>query len=104
MDIDDIPQLLEEENRIFNHWFYWEGDSRCNDANGEKESIETRWVAGRFLSENMDIIKLDFMAMFVAFQSGELPPFHLNLVQLICFPKKRMQSKYNNTVWFACWI
>jgi hypothetical protein len=35
-----------------------------------------------------DVIKNDLMAMFVAFQSGELPIFHLNFETIILLPKK----------------
>jgi hypothetical protein len=41
-----------------------------------------------FYQKIWDTIKMDLMAMFVAFQRGELPLFHLNFGTIILLPKK----------------
>jgi hypothetical protein len=42
-----------------------------------------------FYQKIWDIIKIDLMAMFHAFQRHDLPLFHLNFGMVILLPKKR---------------
>jgi hypothetical protein len=41
-----------------------------------------------FYQSFWEVIKKDLMAMFIAFQNGELPLFHLNFRTIILLPKK----------------
>jgi hypothetical protein len=43
---------------------------------------------GEFYQKIWDVIKVDLMAMFSAFQRNELPLFHLNFGTIILLPKK----------------
>jgi hypothetical protein len=50
-----------------------------------------------FYQRCWEIIKFDLMAMFVAFQRGELPLFISVSAQSYFCPKKKTQSKFSNT-------
>jgi hypothetical protein len=82
-EIDDIPQLSREENRILT--------AEVQDAIMKMEKNKAPRPDGfpaEFYQRFWETIKSYLMAMFLAFQKGELPLFHLNFGTIIPLPKK----------------
>jgi hypothetical protein len=100
-NVDDIPQLTEEENMILNGEF------------SEKEvfesilQMETNKAPGpdafptEFYRKFWDIIKVDILTMFATFHRGELPLFHLNFGTIILLPKKEDAIQIQQYVQFV---
>jgi hypothetical protein len=87
-EINDIPQLSQEENNILTADF---SEKEVQDAIMQMEKNKPPGPDGfpaKFYQKNWDTIRSDFMAMFVAFQRGELPLFHLNFSTVILLPKE----------------
>jgi hypothetical protein len=100
-EIDDIPQLSKEENRILNADF---NEKEVRDAIMQMEKNKAPGPDGfpaEFYQRFWETIKSDGMAMFLAFQRGELLLFHLNLAQSYCCPKRKMRSKFSSTGRYA---
>jgi hypothetical protein len=55
-----------------------------------------------FYQKSWDVIKVDLMDLFKAFQDGSLPLFQLNFGTIILLPKKEMSFKFNSTGLFVC--
>jgi hypothetical protein len=83
-EVEDIPQLSMEENRISTADF---SEQEVHDAMMQMEPGPDGFPA-EFSQTFWDTIKMDLMAMFVAFQRGELPLFHLHFGTIILLPKK----------------
>jgi hypothetical protein len=86
--IDDIPQLSGEENRILTSGFT---EKEIHDAIMPMEKNKASGPDGfsvEFYQHCWETIKYDLMAMFSAFQRGELPLFQLNFGTIILLPKK----------------
>jgi hypothetical protein len=87
-EIDDIPQLSEEENRILTAGF---NEKEVHYEIMQTEKNKTPGPDGflaEFYQRFWKIIKSDLMSMFLAFQRGELPLFHLNFGTIILLPQK----------------
>jgi hypothetical protein len=84
----DIPQLSADENRILTANFF---ENEIHDAIMEMEKNKAPGPDGfpaEFYQKFWDIITIDLMAMFQAFQQHDLPLFHLNFGTVILLPKK----------------
>jgi hypothetical protein len=86
--LDDIPQLSQEENIILTADF---SKKEVHDAIMQMEKNKAPGPDGfpaEFYQKFWEVIKSDLMSMFVAFHKGELPLFHLNFGTIILLPKK----------------
>jgi exonuclease III len=87
-DKADIPQLSEEENKILTADFT---EQEVYDAIMQMEKNKAPGPDGfpaEFYQTFWDVIKIDIMRLFQAFQKGELPLFHLNFGTIVLLPKK----------------
>jgi hypothetical protein len=90
---NDIPQLSSKENRIFMLRLFTEKEVHAAIMQMEKNKTPgPDGFPAEFYQKFWDIIKLDLMAMFVAFQRNALPLFHLNFGTIILLPKKKCCS------------
>jgi hypothetical protein len=84
----DIPQISAEENSILTAPF---SENELHEAIFQMEkNIATRpdGFPAEFYQHIWELIKADLMEMFVSFQNGDLPLFHLNFGTIILLPKK----------------
>jgi mannosylglycoprotein endo-beta-mannosidase len=84
----DIPQISAEENAILVANFT---EDEVFEAISQMEKNKAPGPDGfpaEFYQRFWNVIKNDLMAMFVSFQKGELPLFHLNFGTIILLPKK----------------
>jgi hypothetical protein len=88
----DIPQVSHEENTIlyadFTEKEVFEAimQMKKNKAPGPDEFL------AEFHQSFWEIIKIDLMRLFEAFQRDNLPLFHLNYGTIVLLPKKRCNS------------
>jgi hypothetical protein len=88
-EIHDIPQLSEEENRNLIADF---NEKEVHDAIMQIEKNRVPGPNGflaEFYQRFWEIIKSDLMAMFLDFQNGDLPLFHINFGTISLLPKKQ---------------
>ena len=84
----DIPQISAEENAILTAAF---SENEVFEAISQMEKNKAPGPDGfpaEFYQNFWELIENDLMAMFIAFENGELPLFHLNFGTFILLPKK----------------
>jgi hypothetical protein len=95
-EYNDIPQLSNEENKILTADFT---EKEVHEAILQMEKNKVPGPDGfpaEFYQIFWDVIKVDLMAMFFAFQRNELTLFHLNFGTIILLPKKENAYRSNN--------
>jgi hypothetical protein len=87
-DKADIPQLSDEENKILIANFTEQEVYAAIMQMEKNKASGPDGFPAEFYQKFWDVIKTDLMAMFAAFQEGDLPLFHLNFGTIILLPKK----------------
>jgi hypothetical protein len=86
--INDIPQISSEENAILTADFTEKEICEAIMQMKKNKAPGPDGFPAEFYQTFWEIIKVDLMNMFVKFQQGELPLFHLNYGTIILLPKK----------------
>jgi hypothetical protein len=87
-EYNDVPQLSNEENRILTADFTEKEVHEVILQMEKNKAPSPDGFPAEFYQIFWDVIKVDLMAMFFAFQRNELPLFHLNFGTIILLPKK----------------
>jgi hypothetical protein len=85
---EDINQLSNEENEILVPSFT---EQEVHEAILQMEKNKAPGPDGfpaEFYQKFWETVKNDIMALFISFQNGELPLFHLNFGTIVFLPKK----------------
>jgi hypothetical protein len=84
----DIPQVSDEENSILSADFIEKEVYEAVMQMKKNKAPRPDGFPAEFYQSFWDVIKVDLMRLFEAFQLGNLPLFHLNYGTIVLLPKK----------------
>jgi hypothetical protein len=84
----DIKQISAEENNILTANFTEEEIFQALSQMERNKAPGPDGFPAEFYQTFWEVIKQDILSMFVSFQNGDLPLFHLNFGTIILLPKK----------------
>jgi hypothetical protein len=84
----DIPQVSHEENTILYADFIEKEVFEAIMQMKENKAPGPDGFPAEFYQSFWEVIKIDLMRLFEAFQNGNLPLFHLNYGTIVLLPRK----------------
>jgi hypothetical protein len=92
----DIPQVSHEENTILSADIIEKEVFEVIMQMKKNKAPRPDGFPTEFYQSSWEVIKIDLMCLFVAFQHGDLPLFHLNYGTIVLLPKNKMQLRFNS--------